>query len=103
VPLEELFAPYNPVYARGDGKVECGHEPFHGSKSGRCVLIDTAAGRWWCRSCCQSGDAAAFIMATKGWTYVQAAQWLEERYGPPRRARSQRCKRRRGSIAWRTL
>jgi hypothetical protein len=83
VPLKDLFAAHNPVYARADGKAECGHEPFHTSKTGRCVLIDPARGWWWCRSCQQHGDAAAFIMAINGWTYVEATRCLAQKYGPP--------------------
>jgi hypothetical protein len=84
VPLGALFeAAGNRLHARSTGQVECGHEPFHGSKSGRCVLIDPTTGWWWCRSCRQGGDAATFLMRWRGWTYRQAAAWLTARYGPP--------------------
>jgi CHC2 zinc finger len=103
VPLADLFGEYNTMHQRGDGLVECGHEPFHTSKSGHCVLINVATGLWWCRSCRQSGDAAAFVMTTKGWSYSQAAQWLDDNYGDLRRAQSHRRRSRRGPIAWRPL
>jgi hypothetical protein len=103
VPLADLFAEYNTIHQRGDGLLECGHEPFHTSKSGHCVLINAATGLWWCRSCRQSGDAAAFVMATQGWSYSQTAQWLEEKYGDLRPAQAHRRRSRRSPIAWRLL
>lgn len=86
-PLARLFEEQgNRIYARG-GRLESGHEPMHGSKSGRCVLIDAARGRWYCRSCRQSGDAATFIMRWRGWPYRRTAAWLVTHYGlPPDRA-----------------
>jgi hypothetical protein len=84
VPLADLFAQAgNRVHRRGDGLAESGHEPFHGSKSGRCVLIDPATGRWWCRSCRTSGDAARLLMDLRGCSYSQAETWMARHYGPP--------------------
>lgn len=102
VPLAALFTLYgNTVYGSGQGRAECGHEPVHSSKSGRCVLLDLAAGRWWCRSCQQHGDAATFIATARGCDQAEAAAWLTERYGPP--ADDRTARRRRGRIAWRRL
>jgi hypothetical protein len=104
VPPDELLAPYNTIYARGDGKVECGHEPFHSSKSGRCVLIDTAAGRWWCRGCQQHGDALSLVIALHGCSYGEAVRWLVEHYGPSAQKPTRRRRRGiRGAPVWRTL
>ncbi len=84
VDLAALFAAAgNAVYRRGADSAEAGHEPLHGSRSGRCVLIDLPAGRWWCRSCRRAGDAATFVMDWRGWGYRPAAAWLTARYGPP--------------------
>jgi hypothetical protein len=84
VPLDVLFsAQGNRLRTRSDGKVETGHEPMHGSRSGRCVLLDPSTGRWWCRSCGRSGDAATYVMMVLGCTYSVAAAWLSGRYGPP--------------------
>jgi DNA primase len=94
------------MHQRSDGLVECGHEPFHTSKSGHCVLINASAGSWWCRSCRQSGDAAAFVMAINGWPYAQAADWLAARYGRPARHTAlpaQPAKQRRSRVRWRDL
>ncbi len=83
VPLHQLFAEAGCiVYRRSSGWLETGH-PAHASKSGRCLAADPTTGRWWCRSCRRSGDAATFVQDLYGWTYRQAAQYLAERYGPP--------------------
>ena len=97
VPLTDLFAEQgNRVHHRNDGRLESGHEPVHASKSGRCVLIDPTAGRWWCRSCHTSGDAAGLVMSLHGWPYGQAAAWLALRYDRPARP----SPRRRRRVAW---
>jgi hypothetical protein len=83
VPLGELFeVAGNRLHRRSDGRLESGHEPLHGSKSGRCVLIDPAAGRWWCRSCRRGGDAVTLVMQLRGWDHRRATAWLAARYGP---------------------
>ena len=85
VPLAALFADAgNRLHARG-ARWESGHEPLHGSKSGRCVLIDPSAGHWYCRSCRRGGDAATFVMDLRGSSYPAAVAWLIERYGSPER------------------
>jgi hypothetical protein len=84
VPLGELFEQAgNRLRQRSNGLLEYGHEPVHGSKSGRCVLVDPTTGRWYCRSCRRGGDAIDALRSLRGWTYRQAAAWLAERYGPP--------------------
>ncbi len=84
VPLAVLFASQgNPIHGRSDAVLECGHEPIHASTSGRCVRINLALGRWWCRSCRQSGDAASYLMAVRGCGYRDAAAWLAAWWGPP--------------------
>jgi DNA primase len=106
VPLVDFFANDNTIYSRSDGRLECGHEPHHGSKSARCVLVDPSTGRWYCRSCRRGGDAASFVMALNGWSYRQAAEWLTTQYGAAptdsrRRRRPQ--PQRRGRLRWRAL
>src|SRR5438067_304495 len=67
IPLIELFAEQgNRIRERSDGRLESGHEPFHSSRSGRCVLIDKTAGIWFCRSCRHGGDAATLIKRLRG-------------------------------------
>ena len=85
VPLVKLFqADGNLISERGTGLVETGHQPHHGSKSGRCVLIDPTRGRWWCRGCRRSGDAAAYVMAKYGCTFREAAERIAAEYGVPK-------------------
>ncbi len=84
VPITALFERAgNRLFPRSNGSFDSGHEPVHGSKSGRCVLIDPARGRWWCRACRRGGDAVAAVMSLHGWTYPHAVRWLTEQYGPP--------------------
>jgi hypothetical protein len=84
VPIATLFAEHNPLARRPDGTVRCGHEPFHGSRSGRCVIIWPSTGYWWCSSCRTGGDAVTYVMARDGCVYAAAVQWLGERYGFPK-------------------
>ena len=82
VPLADLFVEQgNRIHRRSDGLTECGHEPIHGSNSGRCVLLDLDRGRWWCRSCRQLGDAPAYLAAVHGCRYRDAAELLAGRFG----------------------
>ena len=95
VPLVDLFAEFggNRIFRRADGRFEAGHEPLHGSKSSRCVLIDPLVGRWWCRSCRRSGRAPAYVALVQGCSYRDACRWLAERYGPPRQDRDEQRRR----------
>jgi hypothetical protein len=98
VPLAELFEQAgNVVRARSNGTLQTGHEPFHDSKSGTCLVIWPDTGRWWCSSCRQSGDAATLVMALQDTSYHAAARWLAGRYGP---AVSRRTPQQRG-VVWR--
>jgi DNA primase len=84
VPLTKLFqAMGNKVRPRRDGTFDSGHEPVHHSRSGRCVWIRPAEGRYYCRSCRKSGDAVTYLMEARGLTYQEAARILAERFGPP--------------------
>jgi len=73
----------NKVRPRRDGSFDCGHEPIHPSKSGRCVWIRPDEGRYYCRSCGERGDAVTFVMRAWGVSYKTAARWLRERFGSP--------------------
>jgi hypothetical protein len=86
--LVDLFAKDNPVTRRPNSTLTCGHEPWHSSRSGRCVIIWPSTGRWWCSSCRKGGDAVTYVMARQGCDYASAAQWLGERYGFPKNWRS---------------
>ena len=86
VPLVKLFqALGNRVRPRRDGTFDSGHEPVHHSRSGRCVRIVPALGRYFCRSCGEKGDAATLLMRVYGIGRRQAERLLAERFGPPAR------------------
>ena len=87
VRLDELFREAGNVLhktRRGEG-LESGHQPFHGSKSGRCLRIDTSLGLWYCRGCRRGGDALTFWMAKTGQKRRRAAAELAGGFGPPAR------------------
>jgi hypothetical protein len=89
VPLAELFREAgNPIHVRANGVIETGHEPIHGSQSGRCVEIDSLKGLWWCRGCRQGGDAITLVKQLRGCSAQEAARELTARFGPPAGARS---------------
>ena len=91
VPLVKLFQKFgNRPRQRRDGTWDSGHEPVHPSRSGRCVWIRPAEGRYYCRSCRKSGDAVTFLMEARGLTYREAARILAERFGPPAGLRRER-------------
>lgn len=84
VPILDLFEQAgNRVHVRPGGRAECGHEPIHGSTSGRCVTIDPDRGIWYCRSCRTGGDVVRLAMQTQGVSGAAAVKWLVARYGPP--------------------
>ena len=86
IPVADLFARAgNKLHERRAG-FETGHEPVHGSRSGRCVWINPAAGRWSCRSCGAGGDAVAAVMSLRGLGARQARVWLAKRYPSAARA-----------------
>jgi DNA primase len=47
------------------------------------VWIRPAEGRYFCRSCGESGDAATLLMRVYGISRRQAERLLAERFGPP--------------------
>jgi hypothetical protein len=84
VPLAALFEQAgNGLTKRADGTVQCGHEPVHGSRSGSCVIVWPAEGRWWCSSCRRAGDAVQAVMSLQGCGYRAALARLIDRYGAP--------------------
>ena len=84
VPLPALFEQAgNPLTPRPNGTVQCGHEPVHGSRSGTCVILWPEAGRWWCSSCRQGGDAVQAVRSLEGCSYPAAVARLIDRYGAP--------------------
>jgi hypothetical protein len=84
VPLLDLWATAGNVhYEVAGGRYESGHQPAHGSRSGRCVSIDPTKAMWFCRSCRIGGGVVAAVVSLRGVSATAAARWLEARYGPP--------------------
>jgi hypothetical protein len=83
VPLAQLFAAAgNRLSVRGNGVIECAHEPLHASKGGRCVAINPTTGLWWCRGCRRGGDAVTLVMDLEGCSAKEARARLTARFGP---------------------
>lgn len=68
---------------RRDGSYDCGHEPRHQSVSARCLWVQPSVGRWWCRSCLESGDALSWLMLECCCAFPVAYAELLSRFGPP--------------------
>jgi hypothetical protein len=68
-------ATVGPLRHRGNGTA-VGNCFGHGSKSGACLVVWPAEGRWWCSSCRRGGDATAWVALTEGISYAQARQRL---------------------------
>jgi hypothetical protein len=84
VPLAALFERAgNELHIRPGGTVTTGHEPVHGSKSGACLVVWPAEGRWYCSSCHQGGDAVGAVMSLDGVAYPVAVARLVEGWGAP--------------------
>jgi hypothetical protein len=85
VPLLELIREDNPtIVQKAPGKHVTGHQPLHGSRSGQCLVVWTAEGRFWCSSCGKRGDAVTWVMQTRGLTFPEATTELIARYGAPK-------------------
>ncbi len=69
----------NVLHVRSNGLIDSGHQPFHDSKSNRCLMVDPVTGRWYCRSCKRGGDVVAFYAALHGLSYSDAEKALKER------------------------
>jgi hypothetical protein len=72
----------NHVQMAGD-RLKSGHEPVHGSRSGACLVVWPADGRWWCSSCGRAGDAVGLVMGLLGVSARDAMRLLSDRYGAP--------------------
>ena len=84
VPLGELFKQAgNVLIARTNGRIVCGHEPVHSSRSGNCLVIWSQEGRWFCTSCRAGGDAIQAVRSLEGVSYPVAIARLTSRYGAP--------------------
>ena len=78
-----------PLYRQSGGDLE-GPCPWHGSQSGRCLVVFVGGEAWWCRSCRRGGDVVAWVAAFDGVPVAEARR----RLGLPSRAPAQRPRRR---------
>ena len=60
---------------RSSGALE-GPCPWHGSRSGRCLVVLVDGQRWWCRSCRRGGDVVAWVALTRGVSFAEARRRL---------------------------
>ena len=70
-----IEATVGPLRRRPNSSAE-GRCPWHGSKSGRCLVVFAGGRRWWCRDCNRGGDVAAWVAALEGITYGEACRRL---------------------------
>jgi DNA polymerase-1 len=84
VDLVALYREFGGTIARerSNGTMSGDHPWKHSSKSGTCLVLWPAEGRWFCNSCRAGGDAAALVADARGLTYAEACRWLENRFGP---------------------
>ena len=54
-----------PLQRRSDG-TRVGPCAWHASRSGTCLVVWPAEGRWWCRSCRRGGDAIGWVALVEG-------------------------------------
>ena len=70
-----IEAAAGPLRRRPNGSAEGGC-PWHGSKTGRCLVVFAGGRRWWCRDCKRGGDLAGWVAALEGITYGEARRRL---------------------------
>ena len=70
-----IEAVVGPLAPRSDGR-RVGPCPWHGSRTGTCLVIWPAEGRWWCSSCKRGGDLVQWVALIEGIDYQQARRKL---------------------------
>ncbi len=60
-----IEAVVGPTTSRSDGR-RVGPCPWHGSRTGECLVVWPAEGRWWCSSCKRSGDLVQWTALIDG-------------------------------------
>ena len=78
-----------PLHRQSSGDLE-GPCPWHGSQSGRCLVVFADGEAWWCRSCRRGGDGVAWVAAFEGVPVAEARR----RLGLPPATGVQRSRRR---------
>jgi hypothetical protein len=72
--LTLVDAVVGPLHRRRHGTA-VGRCPWHGSRSGTCLVVWPAAGRWW-RSCRRRGDAVGWVALVEGISRAAARRRL---------------------------
>jgi hypothetical protein len=86
--LASISATVGPLAARQNG-THVGSCPWHSSRSGACLVVWPAEGRWWCSSCKRSGDLVAWVALTEGIPFGAARRQLGIP-NPPRQPKERR-------------
>jgi CHC2 zinc finger len=73
--LSAITATVGPLTARQNG-AHIGPCPWHGSKSGSCLVVWPAENAWWCSSCKRHGDLVAWVALTEGIPFYAARRKL---------------------------
>jgi len=66
---------------RGSDCFQTGHQPFHTSKSGTCLVVWLDTGTFWCSSCHAVGGAIEWLAAWKGISRRRAHLALAQKFG----------------------
>lgn len=77
--LDQVTGAQRPT--RNPQQFKGGHDHAHVSRSGTCVSVDTALGKWYCSSCRVGGTAVTWVMAQNECSYLVACCLLLDRYG----------------------
>jgi hypothetical protein len=64
-----------PLQQRPSGERE-GSCPWHGSRSGQCLVVFADGRHWWCRSCRRGGDVVAWLALVEGISVGEARRRL---------------------------
>ena len=70
--IEAVVGPLTP---RSAGRL-VGPCPWHASRTGACLVVWPAEGRWWCSSCKRVGDLAMWTSLIEGTDYATARRKL---------------------------
>ncbi|HVA90645.1 MAG TPA: CHC2 zinc finger domain-containing protein [Chloroflexota bacterium] len=73
--LAAIVAVVGPLAPRSDGR-QVGPCPWHGSRTGSCLVVWPAEGRWWCSSCKRGGDLVKWTSLIEGIDYATARRKL---------------------------
>jgi hypothetical protein len=73
--LSAIAAVVGPLTERSNG-THVGPCPWHGSKSGSCLVVWPQEGRWWCSSCRRGGDITLWTALIDGTSLAASGRKL---------------------------